>query len=93
MSSVIPHRDGDTYDPAKDGGRLAGQHERVFDFMSDGNEHTLPELRQKCFEVYGTTDMETAISARIRDFRKERFGGYTVETRRDGGLWYYRLSA
>lgn len=88
---TIEHRDGDTYDPAQDGARLAGQHRRVFDLMSDGDWHTLPELRAASSARFGATDMETAISARLRDFRKERFGEYTVDTRRDGGLWYYRL--
>jgi hypothetical protein len=32
------------------------------------------------------------VSARLRDFRKVRFGGHTVDRRRDGRLYLYRLT-
>lgn len=36
---------------------------------------------------------EAGISARLRDLRKPRFGGYQVERRRvEGGLFEYRIS-
>jgi hypothetical protein len=39
-----------------------------------------------------TGDPEASVSARLRDFRKPRFGGHTVDRRRDGRLNRYRLT-
>jgi hypothetical protein len=80
-------RDGHTYDHEKDYARLNAQHRRVYRVMSSGAWYTLAEISDQ------TGDPEASISARIRDFRKARFGGHTVERRRheDTGLWLYRL--
>jgi hypothetical protein len=79
--------DGATYDAALDGERLCGQLLRVWSVMKDHGWHTLDELAAKCD---ATTQ---SVSARIRDLRKPRFGGMTVERRRhEGGLWMYRLA-
>lgn len=81
-----PHRDGATFDQALDGARLHYQHNRVLAVMKDGAWHTLPEL------AAATGDPEASISARIRDLRKARFGGYVVDRRRRTvGLNEYRL--
>lgn len=81
--------DGNTYDPSSDKKRLSTQFVRVRSAMLDGTWHTLAELRDKA----GGT--EAAVSARIRDLRKEKFGGHTVLRRRKGdakqGLWEYCL--
>lgn len=78
--------DGATFEPAKDSVRLAGLLARVKALMSDGRWRTLAEIRA----VVGGT--EASVSARLRDLRKPKFGGHTVETRRrDGGLWESRL--
>lgn len=78
--------DGETYDPKKDGNRLSSQLDRVWNSMINGEWKTLAQLRKEC----GGT--EASISARVRDFRKEKFGSHTVESRRvAGGLWEYRL--
>jgi hypothetical protein len=81
--------DGDTYEPDKDHVRLRGQNLRVFTLMRDGLWRTLGEISE------GTGDPEASVSARLRDFRKKKFGGHTVESRRRGpasdGLWEYRL--
>jgi hypothetical protein len=54
--------------------------------MTDGRWWTLSELAERC----GGT--EAAISARIRDLRKAKFGGGVVERERvSGGLWRYRV--
>jgi hypothetical protein len=83
---AIPHRDGSTYEHARDARRLAGQHARIFSLMKDGCWRTLQEIAAH------TNDGEASISARLRDFRKERFGSHTVEREHLGdGLFRYRL--
>lgn len=78
--------DGATYDPDKDHARLRGQLQRVLHFMSDGQWHTLAGI---AFVVGGS---EASVSARLRDLRKEQYGGRQVERQRiSGGLWKYRL--
>jgi len=82
----VPHRDGSTFNQARDGKRLAMQHNRVLAALRDGKEHTLSELHKL------TGDPEASISARIRDLRKPRFGSYQIERRYvERGLWAYRL--
>jgi hypothetical protein len=56
--------------------RLAGQMARVFELMSDGNWRTLSEI------LIHAGGSEAGCSARLRDLRKKRFGGYTVNRRR-----------
>lgn len=82
-----PDFDGETYDRERDHGRLNAQLSRVLTVMKDGRWHTLADLS-------ATTggDPEASVSARIRDLRKEKFGGYEVERRYvDRGLFEYRL--
>lgn len=86
LTSTAPMFGGETYDPALDGARMNGQLLRVWNQMIDGQWHTLAELADKC------GGSEAAISARIRDFRKEKFGSHIVLRRRvTAGLWEYSL--
>ena len=79
--------DGVTYDPANDEKRLEKLLGRVWAFMGDRCWHTLAEIRAAC------GGSEASVSARLRDLRKERFGAYTIERRRQGkGLWVYRMT-
>lgn len=84
-----PQFDGKTYVPELDHDRLGKQLRAVFEFMLDGRWHTLREVSQ------GTGHPEASVSARFRDFRKPRFGRFTLETDRVGpgksGLHKYRL--
>lgn len=78
--------DGETYIPMIDHKRLTGLLKRVYEVMSDGHWHTLYELAIKA------NGSQTSVSARVRDLRKDKFGGMTVERRRiDRGLFEYRL--
>ncbi len=79
------HRDGETYDARLDYERLNKQARRVFNVMRDGMWHGLADIARR------TGDPEASISARLRDFRKQRFGALTVERRRAEGTWLYRL--
>lgn len=81
-----PHFDGETYEPEADHARLTGQLAGVLDLMRDGRWRTLAEIAE---HVDGS---EAGVSARLRDLRKARFGGYEVEKRRrTESLWEYRL--
>lgn len=78
--------DGATYRRARDQARLGGQLGRVTDALADGRWWTLAQLAEH------TGDPEASVSARIRDLRKGRFGGWTVVAENlGGGTWRYRL--
>lgn len=80
------HRDGATYSPTFDYDRLNRQARDVFDVMRDGMWRSLRDIASL------TDHPEASISARLRDFRKPKFGGLTVQRRRlDGGLFQYRI--
>lgn len=87
-SSPSSHFDGRTYNPAVDQKRLSRQLDKVkFHLQSTGQWHTLRELALLC------GGSEASISARIRDLRKPRFGGYIIERRHvKDGVWQYRMS-
>jgi hypothetical protein len=58
--------------------------------MKDGNWRTLAEI----LVGIGGVGTEAAVSARLRDCRKEKFGSHSIERRRrggQGGLYEYRL--
>lgn len=82
----FPDFDGDTYQRDRDHARLSGQLGRVADALGNGNWWTLRQLATQ------TGDPEASISARIRDLRKGKFGGYTVDRENMGaGTWRYRM--
>lgn len=89
LSAPPPHFDGATYDALFDGARLGRQLHAVCLLMRDGSWWTHLELK-----MAGVPGSVTGISARIRDLRKQKFGGYTVERRRrqeHDGLWEFRI--
>lgn len=79
--------DGETYSRLLDKLRLTGQLRAVAEVLADQQWHTLRELADRC------GGSEAGVSARLRDLRKERFGGFEVERERvaETGLWRYRL--
>jgi hypothetical protein len=84
----IPHRDGATYDHDQDGARLFRQAADVWSVMHDGRWYSLQALSEM------TGHPPQSVSARIRDFRKERYGSHRVDRQRYGlhrGLFVYRL--
>lgn len=86
MNQAALNFDGYTYEPALDAERLTGQLLRVWQLMRDGKWRTLAEIASA---VDGS---EAGVSARLRDFRKPKFGALHVDRRRvDGGLYEYRL--
>lgn len=89
--ATYPLFDGRTFSAVHDSARLTGQLLAVYELMRDGRWRT---LREMSLSVKGS---EAALSARLRDLRKPRFGSHAVERRRRGapsdGLWEYRLSS
>jgi len=80
------HFDGSTYNHARDGARLGDQMLSVFQIMRDGEYRTLGQI------AASTYSPESSVSARLRDLRKPRFGGHTVNRRYVGnGLYQYQL--
>lgn len=81
--------DGPTFERPKDGKRLNKQFHDVFDIMAKfGAWFTLKDLAQL------TGYPESSISARIRDFRKVKFGFHQVNRHRSqlgDGTWEYQL--
>ena len=80
---------GRTYSPEHDEQRLTTLYDRVFRLMSDGHWRTYAEIKAV------TGGSEGGIAARLRDFRKPKFGGHVVNSRRRGdpkdGIWEYQL--
>lgn len=82
----VTYFDGETYEPARDGERLEGQLQRVFALMADARWRTLAEI------ATAVDGSEAAVSARLRDLRKARFGGHTVNRRYlHDGIWQYQV--
>lgn len=83
---MLQNRGGETFDYARDAFRLHKQHQQVWDVMVDGQWHTLFDIAEK------TGHPSQSISARLRDFRKEKFGAHTVLKKNlGGGTWIYQL--
>lgn len=85
-SYIGPHFDGVTYKAVFDHTRLSSQLGRVYGVLRDGQWYTLSELSILA------NGPEASVGARLRDLRKDKFGGYTVDRKRlSGGLFAYRL--
>lgn len=86
MTQTVLDFDGDSYDSSRDRSRLSLQLERVRTILGDGSWHTLAELEERLGHP------QASISARLRDMRKARYGGHTIERRYiNRGLWEYRM--
>ena len=83
--------DGETYDHDADFERLDSQLERVRYLLTHpvGQWWTLSDLKEQA------GGSEAAVSARIRDLRKPKFGALDIQSERFGhkkaGLWHYRV--
>lgn len=84
--SILGDRFGSTFEPKRDRKRLNKQASAVFQFMQDHEWHSLRDISE------ATGAPEASASARLRDFRRSEFGGFTVERRAlSKGLWQYRM--
>jgi hypothetical protein len=85
--------DGITYDRVRDRDRLTSALEKVFHIMLDREWHSLTHIQSLVWILFKSTVSEAGISARLRDFRKPKFGSHTVDSRHvNNGLWEYRLT-
>jgi hypothetical protein len=81
--------DGDTYEKDVDYKRLSTSLKKIKHIMSHprGQWWTLFELAKL------TGSSEAGVSARVRDLRKDKNGGHTIESARGrNGLWKYRMT-
>ena len=77
--------DGPIFDK-NDQGRISKQLDEVRKLMLDGTWRTLGKIQEL------TGFPQASISARLRDLRKEKFGGFTVDRDRVmRGLYIYRV--
>jgi hypothetical protein len=76
---------GDTFDSSRDGARLSAQMGRVAGLMRDGGWRTLTQI------ATATECLETSAGARLRDLRKQEFGGHQVFRRFVGGRHEYKV--
>lgn len=91
MSNSETRFDGDTIEPEKDNIRLESQLYRVKELMSDSEWRSLFEIKNELVSR-GKNCSEAGISARLRDLRKDKFGGHTVNRRRrESGTFEYQL--
>ena len=81
-------RGGETYDRERDYKWLNRQMTAIYHVMRDGQWHTLADIAIR------TGEPEASISARVRDFRKEKFGRHVIDRERvpGGRQWMYRLT-
>jgi hypothetical protein len=88
LFDLSPRFDGETIDDALDTHRLRRQLDRVrMILLSEYRWHTLAEIR------INSGIPEASVSARLRDLRKEKFGGYTIDRqRRSPGTFEYRMA-
>ena len=89
LVDLRPRFDGEMSAPALDADRITRQLDTVRRLMSDGAWRTLAEIN----EVSGVP--EASASARLRDLRKDKFGGHEVLRRRrepGHGVWEYRVT-
>lgn len=78
--------DGSTYRHARDSARLGDQMAAVFDLMKDGTWRTLEQI------AVAVGAPEASVSSRLRDLRKERFGGHSVNRSYIArGIYMYQL--
>lgn len=83
---------GDTLTDA-DTPRLSSQLDAVRTIMSDGIGRTLAELAELVTQSIGKKATEASVSARLRDLRKPKFGGFKVDRESIGdGLFKYTVT-
>lgn len=71
--------------------RLGAQIARVKAVLETGRWYTVPDLQDAIWEHFRVRDPENSLQAQIRNLRKPKHGGHTIERKREGNCWYFRL--
>lgn len=80
------HFDGADYQPRRDLSRLTRQIDKIKAVIADGEWISLAEISEL------TGFPHASVSAQLRNLRKKRFGGHTIERSWSGqGLYLYRF--
>ena len=83
--------DGDDIVQERDKPRLTRRLSLIYNYMKDGCWCDVREVAGY-LAANGMWSSETSVSANIRNLRKDKFGGYTVErVHIAGGYYRYRL--
>lgn len=78
--------DGSDYEHKRDYERLNNQIGKIFNLMKDGKWRTLSDIAKL------TESPESSASAQLRNLRKRKFGGYTINKQHiKNGLFAYQL--
>lgn len=90
--TVAPHEfGGQTYSHELDGGRLNRLMRAVWAIVREGGWWTPEEIADRLAEQ-GIPTGTASVTARLRDFRKDQFGGFQVDRRRrTKGTHEYRV--
>lgn len=77
--------DDQGYDPALDRCPMTGQIRRLWAFMRDGQWRTLHRI------ALAIGYLESSVSANLRNLRKQKYGGFTVNKRigKNGFGWWW----
>jgi hypothetical protein len=75
---------------AADHQRLGTQLDRLLSVVRDGSWWTVEQLQDEIFGRFQIRDPQASLSAQLRNARKEKHGGYTIERRRVGNFWQFR---
>lgn len=71
--------------------RLHTQLDRLLSVVRDGQWWTVEGLQDEIWGRFKVRDPQASLSAQLRNARKPKHGGYTVERRRVGNCWQFRL--
>lgn len=72
---------------------MNSQRNKVFKICKGKKWRTLFDIKQEIYDKYGDLYLETAISARLRDYSKPRDGYIKQKMRKPSSknTWYYRI--
>jgi hypothetical protein len=92
FSAPAPRFDSGVELTKADHQRLGAQIQRVLSVLSDGGWYSVPDLQDCIWAQFRVRDPEPSLSAQIRNLKKSKHGGHTIERKREGNRYYFRLA-